>query len=212
MLAIYGAILSPYVRKTLFVANIKGLQYKSVPQMPFTGDEAFKKISPLGKIPALVDGDFNLADSTIICEYLDDKYPDVPVYPTEPQQRAEARWLEEYGDSKVSEVASGLFFQRVMKPMFLQQDTDEAVVDEILQTKMPAVLDYLESKVPAQGFLFGEQPMVADVAIISSFINAGIAGFTVDANQWPNVASFITRVKEHPVLASMLQAEAKLLG
>lgn len=212
MLAIYGAILSPYVRKTLFVANIKGLQYKSVPQMPFTGDEAFKKISPLGKIPALVDGDFNLADSTIICEYLDDKYPDVPVYPKEPKQRAEARWLEEYGDSKVSEVASGLFFQRVMKPMFLQQDTDEAVVDEILQTKMPAVLDYLESKVPAQGFLFGEQPMVADVAIISSFINAGIAGFTVDASQWPNVASFITRVKEHPVLASMLQAEAKLLG
>ena len=65
--------------------------------MPFAKDVEFQKLSPLGKIPALQDGDLTLCDSTVICEYLEDAYPDKPVYPANPKDKAKARWFEELG-------------------------------------------------------------------------------------------------------------------
>ena len=67
MIKLYGAILSPYVRKTLFVLAKKQLSFELVPQMPFSVDDDFLKISPLGKVPALQDDDLSLADSSVIC-------------------------------------------------------------------------------------------------------------------------------------------------
>ena len=61
----------------------------------------------------LIDGDLVIPDSTVICEYLDDRYPDKSLYPADPAQRARARWLEEFADSRLGDVMIWkLFFQR----------------------------------------------------------------------------------------------------
>ena len=54
--------------------------------------------------------------------------------------------------------------------------------------------------------------MLADLSLVSAFINAGYAGYEIDADRWPLTAGFLERVKEHPVVAPLLAVEAKMLG
>ncbi|MDG1388699.1 MAG: glutathione S-transferase family protein [Halioglobus sp.] len=211
MIKLYGASASPYVRKVLAVLSIKQLPFEHIPQMPFVDDPDFKKISPLGKIPALEDGDLSVADSKVICQYLEEAYPAHPAYPESLRERTRARWYEELGGSKVTEMAGGIFFQRFMRPMMLKQEPDDDLVESIINNQLPPMLDYLESQVPPEGFLF-DSLGVADLALASPFVNAGYAGYEVDPERWPQFAAFCARVRAHEIVAPLLQAEAKMLG
>ena len=73
---IVGSYLSPYVRKVLACLEVKGMAYEVDHIVPFFGDDRFSKLSPLRRIPVLVDGDLVLSDSSVICQYLEDKQPD----------------------------------------------------------------------------------------------------------------------------------------
>ncbi len=211
MITLYGANASPFVRKVMAVLAMKELPYEHVPSMPFSGDEELARVSPLQKVPALVDGDLNIADSKVICRYLESAYPDVPVYPTDPQDRARADWFEEYGGTVLTEAAAGIFFHRYMVPNVFKRPVDEDAVSAIINDELPPMLDYLEGQVGTEGFLFGDLT-VADLALGSPFVNAGYAGFAIDAGKWPKVAGLVERVKAHGAVASVLEAEAASFG
>ena len=211
MITLYGAAASPFVRKVRVVLALKNLPYEHIPSMPWSKDEELKKVSPLEKVPALQDGDLTIADSKVICRYLEAAYPDVPVYPRELAQRARADWFEEYGGTALAESAASIFFHRFMRPMVFKQEVDEAAVAKITDKKLPPLLDYLESVVPAQGFLFGDFG-VADMGLASPFVNAEYAGYTIDGERWPRSAAFVERVKSHSAVAPLLQEEAKAFG
>jgi len=211
MITLHGVSASPYVRKVIAVLAMKQLAFEHKQQMPFAKDAEFNKISPLGKVPALQDGDITLCDSTVICEYLEDAYPELNVYPTNHVDKAKARWLEELAGSRVTELATGIFFQRFMRPMAFKQEPDEAVVAKIIDKDLPPILDHLESQLPSSGFLFGDLQL-ADISLASPFINASYANYTVDAERWPTLAAFIDRVKAHPVMTPILKAEANMMG
>ena len=208
---LHGASGSPFVRKVQVALALKGLPYEQIQQLPFTRDAEYRKINPLGKIPTLQDGDLTICDSTVICEYLEEAYPQAPLYPANPADRARARWLEELGGSRVAELAAGIFFQRFMRPMVLKQEPDEELVAKIIDRQLPPLLDYLEAEVPAQGFIFGAF-MMADMSLMSPFVNAAYAGYEVDAQRWPIFTDFIARVKAHPVVSEVLAAEAATMG
>lgn len=211
MITLYGANASPFVRKAMAVLAMKKLDYEHVPSMPFSGDKELARVSPLSKVPALVDGDLNIADSKVICRYLESAYPEVPVYPTDVQQRARADWFEEYGGTVVAEAAAGIFFHRFMRPNVFKQPVDEEAVDKLINKTLPPLLDYLEGEVPADGFLFGDLT-VADLALASPFVNAGYAQYTIDAAKWPKMSALVERVKGHAVVAPLLEAEAAAFG
>ncbi len=211
MITLYGANASPFVRKVMAVLNIKGIEYDHIPSMPFSGDKELARVSPLEKVPALVDGDLTIADSKVICRYLESAYPEVPVYPADRQDRARADWLEEYGGTVLAESAAGIFFNRFMVPRVFKRPVDEELVNDIIDNKLPPLLDYLEGQVPADGFVFGDLT-VADLALASPFVNAGYAQYTVDAAKWPKLSALIERVKAHPAVAPLLKAEAAAFG
>src|SRR5437762_2527649 len=91
-LTIIGSFVSPYVRKVLACINLKQLAYEVDPITPFFGSDGFERLSPLRRIPVLIDGDLSISDSTVICEYLDEAYPGHPLLPADPRDRARARW------------------------------------------------------------------------------------------------------------------------
>jgi glutathione S-transferase len=101
---IVGSYLSPYVRKVLACLNLKGLDYEIDPIVPFMGDDRFTALSPLRRIPVLIDDRVTLADSSVICQYLEDCYPEPAIYPIDIANRARARWLEEYADTRIGDV------------------------------------------------------------------------------------------------------------
>ncbi|MEH6636492.1 MAG: glutathione S-transferase family protein [Halioglobus sp.] len=206
-----GVQLSPFVRKVAVVLTLKGLDYEVESIMPGSTDADFRAISPLGKIPALVDGDFSLADSSVICEYLDEKYPEPAVMPQGVEQRAEARFLEEYGDSKLVEATSIIFIEKFANPNLFGKETDAERVASAEKELIPPHFDYLETRVPQEGFLFGALS-TADISIVSPLYNAAYGGYTVDASRWPRYAAFVQRVTEHPAVVQVREAEKLALA
>jgi glutathione S-transferase len=95
-LTVVGNYISPYVRKVLICLDLKGLDYRIDPITPFVGDDRFSACSPLRRVPVLFDGDLVLNDSSVICQYLEDKHPAPALYPANIVDRARARWIEEY--------------------------------------------------------------------------------------------------------------------
>src|SRR5438552_885113 len=68
---IIGSYLSPYVRKVLALLHLKGIAYEIDPIVAFMGDDEFSKISPVRRIPVLMDERVTLCDSSVICQYLE---------------------------------------------------------------------------------------------------------------------------------------------
>ncbi|HVM22071.1 MAG TPA: glutathione S-transferase family protein [Sphingomicrobium sp.] len=206
-LTIIGSFVSPYVRKVLACINLKGLAYEVDPITPFYGNHEFERLSPLRRIPVLIDGDFHVSDSSAICAYLDEAYGGHPLFPADPKRRARARWLEEYADTRLGDVLIwGLFYQKIVCPLVWGEPGDQARIDKSLNEDIPAALDYLEGQLPADGFLF-EEIGVADIALASFFRNGAYADFTIDAERWPRTSAFVERTLEHPCIAALLPFE-----
>jgi glutathione S-transferase len=191
---IIGSYLSPYVRKVLVCLDLKRVPYEIDPIVPFFGDDRFSQLSPVRRIPVLLDDQVTLADSSVICQYLEDRYPVPGLYPGNIVERARARWLEEFADSRMGEVFIWRLFNQVaIRPSVWGEQTDTTVVEKTLREDIPQVLDYLETQVPAQEFLFGGVS-IADIAIACFFRNAAFARFQIDAARWPRTAAFVERV------------------
>jgi glutathione S-transferase len=207
MIRIVGSFVSPYVRKVLASLNLKGLDYEVDPITPFFGNDEYQRKSPLRRIPVLTDGDFTICDSSVICAYLDDAYPERPLLPANARNKAKARWLEEYADTRLGDLFIwGLFYQRVVRPLVWNEHPDEERIARTLGEEIPQSLDYLERELPRDSYLFGDIGL-ADIAIASFFRNAAYAGFEPDARRWPVTAAFIERTLAHPCIASLLPFE-----
>jgi glutathione S-transferase len=182
------------VRKVLVCLAAKGLDYQIDPIVPFFGDDRFAKLSPLRRVPVLIDDRVTLADSSVICQYLEDRHPEPTLYPVDVAERARARWLEEYADTRLGDVFIWKLFNQVaIRPFVWGEKTDRQVVQHTLEVEVPQVLDYLEGELPAGGFLFGA-PGIADFSIACFFRNASFARFEVDVERWPRSAGFVARV------------------
>ncbi len=158
-LIVYGANMSPFVRKVRVALAEKGVAYDLDPVNPFAPPPDFLKISPLKRIPVLRDTDRpepnTLPDSTVICDYFEHKYPEPALYPADPFARAEALWFEEYADSAVAQtIGRGLFFERIVKKL-LRQQPDETICATTLTEKIPPVFDYLEAALGDRDYLVG---------------------------------------------------------
>jgi glutathione S-transferase len=207
MIRIIGSFVSPYVRKVLACMNLKGLACEIDPITPFYGNDEFERLSPLRRIPVLVDGDFHISDSSVICAYLDEAYPGHRLFPSAAKERARARWFEEFADTRLGDLFIwGLFYQKIVRPIVWGEPGDEARIEKSLNEDIPAALDYLERELPPEGFLFGEIG-AADIAIASFFRNGAYAGFETDGRRWPRTAAFVERTLAHPCFADLLRFE-----
>ena len=212
-LKIIGSYVSPYVRKVLACIQIKGLAYQIDPITAFFGNDEFERLSPLRRIPVLIDGDTALADSSVICAYLDEAYPEIPLLPVSAADRARARWLEEYADTRLGDVFIwGLFYQKIVHPIIWGEPGDEDRVANTLAHDLPRERDYLERQLPAKGFLFGGHIGLGDIAIATFFRNGLYAGFEPDPERWPRVAGFVERALDQPCFAGFLPFEQAQLS
>ena len=212
MLRIIGNHISPFVRKVLAVCEIKGLPYEVDSIVPFFGDERFAKLSPLRRVPVLLDGATVINDSSVICEYLEEKWPKVPVLPAEPAARAQARFLDEFGDTRLADVVLWKVFGRaVVAPAIFGAARDTAAIEKTMTEELPGVMDHLELWAPASGFTFGAAPGLADVSVASHFANFRWARQKLDAARWPQAASWIERVSHSAPLMQLDAIGEKLL-
>jgi glutathione S-transferase len=210
--AVVGSYLSPYVRKVLAVLHRKGIAYEIDPITPFMGDDRFSRLSPLRRIPVLVDGDLVLVDSTVICEYLEERTPEPALYPRAIAARARARWLEEYADSRMGDVFIWQYWYPLVVNRFVfGNKPDPAAIEKTTAVEIPEVLGYLERELPERGLLFGAEPTVPDLTIAALFRNLELGRYGLDAARWPRTAAFLARAAALDELARLRPFEEAML-
>lgn len=212
MITIIGSYVSPFVRKVLVCLELKELDYRIDPITPFFGDDRFAELSPLRRVPVLVDDRVTLSDSSVIAQYLDERYPErYPLLPRDVVERARARWLEEYADTRLADVLVwGVFRRAVIDPGIWGKPRDLAAIDRVLREELPPVMDYLERQLPETGFLFDATRIgLADISVAVAFRNLGFARQRIDAVRWPIAASFVDRVLSQPVFTRLQPYEER---
>lgn len=208
MLTIHGVPISVHTRKVIVTALEKQIAYKNEPVIPFNPPAGWAELSPTGKIPVVTDGGHVLRDSSVICTYLERTYPAHPVYPKETSDLVQALWLEEYADGTIfRDVIHGLFFQKIIRPSILQQETDQKVIDGILEDAMPRTFGYLEQSIGGE-FLAGGGFSIADIAVVSNLVNFCYLGFALDAQRFPRLTAYFKRQLARPSIHAALVQEA----
>ncbi len=212
MLKIHGVPFSAHTRKVVIAAIEKNIRYEIVPVIPLTPPAGWTELSALGLIPAIVDstadGDFPLADSSVICQYLDRAYGGASLYPGDARQYARVLWIEEFVDGGTApHVLRGLLMQRVFAPKFLDKAPDEALIRESLTRMIPARFGYLEKALTGDWFVANTFSM-ADVTVASILINYHFAGESLDVASYPKLRAFLARALARPSFRQAVQAEA----
>ena len=118
MPVLYEHPLSPYAQKVKIALAEKRVPFESrLPDILGGSDQdTFLRINPRLEVPTLVDGDTAVFDSTIILEYAEERWPDPPLLPATPAERARARMIEEVCDTYYEAINWGIMeiraFQR----------------------------------------------------------------------------------------------------
>lgn len=209
---VYGASLSPFVRKVLAYGAEKGLKLEHQPLGLGSTDPGFLEASPFRKIPGFRDGDFAISDSSAIIHYLEAKYPEPALIPAEPEARARTIWFDEFADTMLVACGGKMFFNRLVAPRFLGRAGDLEAADKAEREELPVLIDYLEKIVPDDdGYLVGDGLTLADIAVASPFATLGHIDFEVDGKSHPRTRAYVDRILARPCFASWIERERDFL-
>jgi glutathione S-transferase len=195
------------------VLTEKQIGYELIATNPFDKSAEFLKRSPLGRIPALEDEQGRpLADSTVIVEYLEDRFPTPPVFPKDPYDRGRVRWFDEYADGGMApSLTAKIFFQRVISAKLIKGGCDENVVASALK-ELPTFLAYLEGELAGREYLVADTFTLADISVASQLVNLRHAGVEVDAAKYPQLAAWFARIVERPSLKALVEQDQGFLS
>jgi glutathione S-transferase len=198
---LYGAPLSPFVRKADAVLREKGVEFElqSVNIMPMP--DWFKEISPARRIPVLRDMSVGeegplgtIPDSSAICAYAERKFADPAVYPTDPYELGRALWLEEYCDTELAAPVGMGIFRPIQFSRFQGKEPDVDAAKKTYAEKLPRPLDYLEGQLGDKEFLVGDSLSIADIALGCQLVQLGLVSGPLDAARWPSLAAHAQRM------------------
>lgn len=200
MLRLFDYKLCPYVRKTRIALLEKGLQWETIPVDLAKGEQKkpeYLPINPVGKVPALIDDGVVVHDSTIINEYLEDKFPNPPLLPKDPAMRARARSFEDYADAYL---APSLFkiMINLRKP---EAERDQAKIEEG-EREVRDHLAFLDRELKGREFFAGQMSL-GDISFIPPLANYERAGYKIGP-EFPNLLAWWERMKARPSFAASL--------
>jgi glutathione S-transferase len=189
MLALYDADRCPYCARVRIVLAEKGLPYETVVVDLDDRPAWIYEKNPLGKVPVLEEEDFVLPESIVIMEYLEERYPEPPLWPADPAERAAGRLL----------VAR---FDELSRPYYALRRGEESA-----RERLDEELALLDSLLAGRPFLTGREFGLADAAFLPWILRAEtMLGVDLDAHT--ALAEWVARAGERPSVA----AETALLA
>jgi glutathione S-transferase len=213
---LYYSPLSVYSAKPRIAMYEKGIAHETrlVNWTPATGwikPEELPRLNPKAQIPVLIDGDAVVPDSTIINEYLEERYPKTPLFPTGAVERARCRVLEDIGDTMLAANLGVL-----VREVFLKPDPSTRDAAAVAQVKGELASQYqrLDRELGKHDYLCG-QFSVADIACFSP-INIGSLMEGAPSAELGTLTAWLERMRKRPsvarYLAEFAEATAALLA
>ena len=140
-------------------------------------------------------------DSSVICAYLEKKHPSPALYPADPAEFARALFLEEYADTRMFEVLSGILFERVVKPYALQQPPDEARVAELCSSaRCRRCWTTSRAQLPEDGDTLLARFSIADAALGAQLGSLTLSSIEIDAGRWPRIRALLPGAARAPLV------------
>lgn len=171
MLILYELALSPFVQKVKIGLREKGVDFEARDCFDPVDKADFEQGNPRREVPLLIDGDTRISDSTIILDYADERWPDHPLLPKNPADRAEVRLIEEMADTRLEALN-----YCIAEVMSIPVGADEAVEQVVANSKaeIAHLHDELSVRLGEGPFFGGTEPNRADISLIP-IINASRA-------------------------------------
>ncbi len=204
MRLLYHLWLSPQSRKVRIVLGEKKLSFGMKVEEIWHRRDEFLAMNPAGEVPVLIDENgLILADSTAICEYLDETYPEVPVITGGAQERAEIRRLVAWFDGKFNrEVAANLVGEKIMKRFLGLGEPDSRAI-RAGKGNVGYHLDYIAWLTERRRWLAGGEFSLADIAAAAHLSTVDYIG-DVPWNDYQEAKDWYTRVKSRPSFRPLL--------
>lgn len=208
MLTLYDHPLSPYAQKVKIALREKGVAFEAVlPGGLGAGGAqgAFLAANPRAEVPTLVDGDLGVFDSTIILEYVEDRWPEPALLPATPAERARVRMLEEVMDTHVEAINWGLSEIR-----WFRRATGEAAaaIQARAAEQTQGAFAWLERQLGARPWFNGETFGWGDLAVVP-FVN-GSVGHGARPAEGSRLADWLARANARPSVAETAGEAARL--
>lgn len=210
MITLYEHPLSAYAMKAKIALLEKGLEFTPVVpagMMDGNKENTFTDASPRGEIPALVDGDVTVFDSTIITEYLEDKWPNPPLLPRAPAERARVRMIEDVMDSLYEANNWGL------NEVLRFKRAEGALADKLVahaHANLTQLQGWLEKQLGSRQWFNGERFGWGDVACAPYVARSSAAGHPPPAGS--ALAGWLERVSARPSVAKTVEQMKQVIA
>ena len=186
---LYGYFRSSAAFRVRIALNLKKLDYETAAIHLRRNDQTkpdYLAVNPQGLVPALEDGGRTLIQSLAIIEYLDETYPDPPLLPQQPVDRARARALAEIVACDIHPINN----LRVLRYLTHSLGQDEAAIATWYNHWIDAGFQALERLLVGDGrtgaFCHGYAPGLADITLVPQVVNA--ERYRLDLAPYPTIA------------------------
>jgi glutathione S-transferase len=200
---LYHYPLSPFSRKVRLSLAEKKIEVELVEEKYWDQDPDFLRRNPAGKIPVLRLGNYTMADSTAICEYLEEAHPQPALLPQNAEARYEARRLVGWFDDKFhKDVTAKLLGERVFRKVMGTGYPDSTNVKEGSRA-VKYHLDYMAQLLDQRRWLAGNDMTLADFSAAAQLSCLDYIS-DVDWNRHEVVKDWYAKIKSRPAFRSLL--------
>jgi glutathione S-transferase/RNA polymerase-associated protein len=210
VLRVYDHPFSPYAQKVKIALREKGAAFEApLPQGIGAGGASgdFLEANPRAEVPTLIDGDVRVFDSTIILEYIEDKWPDPPLLPRSPADRARVRMIEEVMDTHYEPINWGLTEIRVFK----RAEGDlAATIEERAAKQTRGYFAWLERQLGERAWFNGEAFGWGDIAVVPYLNGSRANGHAPEPGT--KLAAWLERVNARASVAATVKDITDLLA
>jgi glutathione S-transferase len=191
VITLYDADRCPYCARVRIALAEKGIEYETVEVDLDDRPAWIYEKNPLGRVPVLEEDTFVLAESAVIDEYLDERYPEPPLWPADPAERALGRMLV-------------FRFDELSRPYYALRRGEDGAAD-----RLDVALGELDGVLQGRPFLTGRDFGLADIAYVPWILRARDR-LDVDLTRFSSLADWIARLEERPSIAAEIEVVASL--
>lgn len=203
MIRLFHSPLSPFCRKVRLSLAEKKLEVELVEERYWEKDGEFLRRNPAAKVPVLKMDGLMMAESSAICEYIEEKHPSPSLLPKGAKERYEVRRMVNWFDDKFHhEVTSKLLYERVNKKVMAQGYPDSSNVKAGARN-IKYHLDYMGWILDQRRWLAGDVMTLADFAA-AAHLSALDYISDVDWNRNEHVKTWYAKIKSRPAFRSIL--------
>src|SRR5215468_3599395 len=201
MIVLYEHPLSPYAQKVKIALREKNVEFEArMPDLLGGDDKDFQTANPRREVPALVDDQLAVFDSTIILEYIEDRWPDPPLLPSGAAARARVRTLEELCDTYYDAINWGVFEVRVF------QRATGTLAGRLLSratAQVGGINAYLDRQLGSESYFNGAGFGWGDLAVVPFVHAADMSGNQPATGS--ALAAWLERVRARPSIAQTFE-------